>query len=404
MKKLFIDELDVKGKRVLMRVDFNVPLDSEGNIADDTRIRAALDSIKYVLSRGGSLILMSHLGRPKGVDKALSLAPLAKRLSELLGKDVKMAPDSVGPEVKKMAEALGEGEVLLLENLRFHKGETHPEEDPDFAKRLSELADVYVNDAFGTAHRKHSSTYEAAKYFPRAAAAGFLIKKEIENLGNALTNPKRPFYAIIGGVKASTKMGILSALIKKVDGLFICGAMAHTFLRGKGIEIGDSVFEEEFLDTAYQISEECRSRKIKLVLPVDVLAVKEIKEGEEPREFDLTEGGIPKGYRAVDIGPKTIRLFKDQLYDAKTVFWNGPAGIFEIPEFSQGTRSIAEILASLHAATLIGGGDSVSAVKSLGFQDKVTHMSTGGGASLEFIENGTLAGIEILTDSVKEKV
>ncbi len=400
MEKLLIDELDMKGKKVLMRVDFNVPLNDRGGISDDTRIKEALPSIQYVLDHGKSLILMSHLGRPKGKEERFTLKPCAKRLSELLGKEVKMAPDCVGGEVVKMAQNLKQGDVLLLENLRFHQAETKPESDPDFAKNLSCLADIYVNDAFGTAHRKHSSTYEVAKYFQGSAAAGYLMKKEIDNLGKVLNNPAHPFYAIIGGVKISTKIGVISSLLEKVDGLLICGAMAHTFLKGKGIAIGDSLYEEEYLDTAFQIMEECREKKIKLILPVDVLAVREIKEKQQPVAFDLTEGGVASGYQAVDIGPKTIKLYKDSLSDAKTVLWNGPAGIFEIPEFSEGTRAVAEILGSLRAETLVGGGDSVSAVSSLGLAGKMTHISTGGGAALEFIQNGTLPGIEVLTDKV----
>jgi phosphoglycerate kinase len=404
MEKLLIDEVDLKGKKVLMRVDFNVPMDDEGKITDDTRIRAALPSIKYVLEQGGSLILMSHLGRPDGKEEKYSLRPCAERLSELIERKVKLAPDCIGSEVEEMAGNLQEGDVLLLENLRFHKSETKPASDPGFAKSLSSLADVFVNDAFGTAHRKHSSTYEVAKYFPDAAAAGYLMKKEVDFLGKILSDPDKPFYAIIGGAKVSSKIGVLSSLLEKIDGLFICGAMANTFLKGRGIEIGDSMYEDEYLDKAFEIMEECRKREIKLILPVDLLAVKEIKEGLAPVSFDLTEGGVSIGYKAVDIGPKTVQLYRDHLSNAKTVFWNGPAGIFEIPEFSQGTQAIAEILASLWARTLIGGGDSVSAVASMGLSEKMSHLSTGGGASLEFIESGTLPGIEVLTDKVKQNI
>jgi len=393
MNLLNLQDLDLKNKRVLMRVDFNVPLNSLQEITDDTRIQAALPSIQYVLDQGGSLILMSHLGRPKGEDPDLSLKPCAKRLSEILGQEVRLV--TLGDDLSVLLP----GEVVLLENLRFIGAEKKPEKDPGFAKQLAGLADIYVNDAFGTAHRKHTSTYEVARLFPGKAAAGFLMQKEVEFLSSVIQDPKRPFYAIIGGAKISTKIGVLGALMGKVDGLLICGAMAHTFLKAEGIEIGDSLFEVEAVHQARTILNQGIKTGTFIVLPLDEVVVQQVAEGAKAELVDFQEKGIPTGWKGVDIGPKTLKFYREKLQDAKTVLWNGPAGVFEIAEFSQGTEAIAKILADLSATTIVGGGDSVAALKMLGLSDQMTHISTGGGASLELIEKGTLPGLEALTGS-----
>lgn len=345
------------------------------------------------------MILMSHLGRPK--DKRLpefSLAPCAKRLSELLKKTVQMASDCVGPETEKLARGLKPGQVLLLENLRFHRGEEHPEEDPAFVKQLASLGDVYVNDAFGTAHRAHASTATIAQYFPGRAAAGFLLEKEIRFLGSALLDPKHPFYAIIGGAKISTKIGVLKALISKVDALLIGGGMAYTFFKAQGISIGNSIHEDDLLDQAKEIIRACKAAGKKLLLPVDIVVVSTISNDAKMKTVDSSKG-IPDGLEGVDIGPKTIQLFTQQLKDAATVFWNGPLGVFEQSNFAKGTNAIAKAIASLKATTIVGGGDSIAALQAAGVADKITHISTGGGASLEYIEFGKLPGIEALSDA-----
>ena len=396
--KLSLRDLDLRGKKVLMRVDFNVPLDKNGNITDDTRIVSSIPSIKYVLDHGGSVILMSHLGRPKEKrSPEFSLAPCAKRLSKYLGIDVLMAKDCIGPEVKQQAQALQPGQVMLLENLRFHGAEEHPEEDPSFAKQLAELGDVYVNDAFGTAHRAHSSTATVAQYFPDEAAAGFLMEKEIKFLGSALLNPVRPFHAIIGGAKISSKIGVLQSLIKKVDALYIGGGMAYTFMKAQGIPIGNSIHEDEFLQAARDIVEACKKTNVKLLLPQDIVVADKI-ENDAKSQIVSEDKGIPNGFEGVDIGPKTIATFTAELAKAKTIFWNGPLGVFELTNFAKGTNAIAQVLATLSATTIIGGGDSIAAINKLGLADKMTHMSTGGGASLEYLEFGTLPGIEALTN------
>jgi phosphoglycerate kinase len=396
-RKLSLKDLDVKGKKILMRVDFNVPLDKRGIITDDTRIRASLPSIEYVLDHGGSVILMSHLGRPKEKKAPeFSLAPCAKQLSELLQRPVQMAPDCVGPEVEKLAQNLKPGQVLLLENLRFHKGEEHPEQAPEFAKQLAKLGDVYVDDAFGTAHRAHASTFEVPKYFPDRAAAGFLMEKEIEFLEKLVLHPQRPFCAIIGGSKISTKIGLLRALLKKVDYLLIGGAMTYTFMKARGLSIGDSLYEPEFLEEAKSILAESKSGHAKLLLPVDHVITDNKDETHFTRIIEDKQG-ITKGFKGVDIGPRTIEVFFEALKEASTIFWNGPMGVFEVPKFATGTTAIAEILANSPATTIVGGGDSISALKNAGVEDQITHLSTGGGASLEYIELGTLPGIEVLT-------
>lgn len=399
MRKLSLKDLDVKNKKILMRVDFNVPLDKRGLISDDTRIQASLPSIEYVLDQGGSLILMSHLGRPKGKKAAeFSLAPCAKRLSELLNRPVEMASDCVGPQVESLVKRLHPGDVLLLENLRFHKGEESPEQEPEFANQLAKLGEAYVNDAFATAHRAHASTYNVPKLFKDKAAAGFLMEKEIEFLGNLLLQPKRPFCAVIGGAKISTKIGVLKALLQKVDTLLIGGAMAYTFMKAQGVSIGSSLCEEEFVDEAREILKESQKSRAKLLLPVDHVIAESLEETASTRIVD-NSAGIPEGYRGVDIGPKTIEEFFTPLKKAATVFWNGPMGVFEVAKFATGTTAMAEILANLPATTIVGGGDSIAALQNAGVIDKINHVSTGGGASLEFIEYGTLPGIETLTDA-----
>lgn len=403
MDKLSIRDLDVQGKKVLIRVDFNVPLEN-GQMTDDTRIRASLPTIQYVLGHGGIVILMSHLGRPKnGPDSSLSLSICAQRLSELLGKPVKMAPDCRGPVVEKMVQNLQPGEVLLLENLRFHKGEERPREEPEFVSALAKLGDVYINDAFGTAHRAHASTAEIAQFFPGQAAAGFLVEKEIEYLGGALLEPKRPFYAILGGAKISTKFKVIETLMKKADILFIGGAMAYTFLKAEGVPIGGSLYEEEFIPIARQIMEVGSLSRCRLVLPVDVVAVSRIDPNVKRHVYSVLQG-IPNGLIGVDIGPETVIKFAEELEGAATVFWNGPLGVFECPPFAKGTQEIAGVLSRLSATTIIGGGDTIAAIEETGLAEKFSHISTGGGAALEYIEFGKLPGIEALSDKNLPKV
>lgn len=400
MNKLNIQDLDLKGKKILTRVDFNVPLSPDGAISDDTRIQESLPTIRLILENGGKPILMSHLGRPKnGWDPELSLAPCAKALSKLLNVPVKMANDCVGKEVQALADHLKQGEVLLLENLRFHEAEEHPDTDPHFAEQLASLGDIYVNDAFGTAHRLHSSTAVIAKYFPGKSSCGLLMQKELSFLGNLVTNPKRPFFAIIGGSKISSKIGVLQALIDKVDGLFIGGAMAFTFLKAQGVSIGNSLCEEDLVSTALQLINSCQNKKVPLWLPRDFVAADSISEKANCQFASVTQG-IPSGFQGVDIGPNTILQWRAELQKAGTVFWNGPLGVFEITYFATGTRKIAESLAQLKAVTIVGGGDSVAAVKQIHLDKKFTHLSTGGGASLEFIEHGSLPGVDALSDII----
>ncbi len=397
-QKLSIQNLDLKGKKVLIRVDFNVPLE-KGKITNDTRIRASLPTIQYVLEHEGSPILMSHLGRPKGKPTPeFSLAPCAQRLAALLHQPVKMAPDCVGLDVKHMAQNLQPGEILLLENLRFHEGEEHPEKDPDFAKSLAHLGDVYVNDAFGTAHRAHASTATITQFFPGKAAAGFLIEKEIQYLGTALQNPQRPFYAILGGAKISTKFKVIEALMRQADALFIGGAMAYTFFKAQGIPIGNSLYEDDFLQEARQLLETSSQSQYPLLLPIDIVVARKIEPHAETRLVYVKEG-IPDGFEGVDIGSLTIQMYTKELQKAATVFWNGPLGVFECPPFAKGTNEIAKVLAHLkNATTIIGGGDSVAAIEETGLADQISHISTGGGASLEYIEFGQLPGIDALSD------
>ncbi len=403
VEKLSLKDIPLNQQKVLMRVDFNVPLNAQGQISDDSRIRAALPSIRYVLDQGGALILMSHLGRPKNKPSPeFSLKPCAERLAQLLEKPVIMAPDCIGDNVQALAQGLKSGQILLLENLRFHPGEEHPEEDPDFVKSLAALGSVYVNDAFGTAHRAHASTTLIAEYFPEKAAAGFLLEKEIQFLGSTLIQPQRPFYAIIGGAKISTKIGVLEALAQKADALLIGGAMAYTFYKAKGISIGKSLCEEEYIGKAKDIIRYCQEKQVKLILPVDHVAVAGL-EPQVPLHITETES-IPADLMGVDIGPKTLMLFEHELQKAATVFWNGPLGIFEDPRFAKGTFEMVHVLSRLKCTKIIGGGDSVAAVEATGLGHAMTHLSTGGGAALEYIENGKLPGIEALSaTSHKEK-
>jgi phosphoglycerate kinase len=391
MAKLTIEDLKVAGKRVLMRVDFNVPLKG-GAVTDDTRIEASLPSIRYVLDHGGSLVLMSHLGRPKGgPEDEFRMAPVARRLQELLGRPVKTVGDCVGPEVEQAAKALKPGEVLLLENLRFHAEEEKG--DDAFAQKLARLGDVYVNDAFGTAHRAHASVAGVPKYLQ--AAAGFLMQKELKYLGEALAKPARPFLAILGGAKVSDKIPVIENLLTKVDGLLIGGGMTYTFMRAQGKSIGASILEEDRVAVARDILARAKAKGVELLLPVDHLIAKEVNAGAETR---VVEDEIPAGWKGVDIGPKTAALYSQKVAKAKTVVWNGPMGIFEMEPFAQGTRRVAEALAQADCVSVIGGGDSAAAVAKYGLADRVTHVSTGGGASLEFLEGKELPGVAALTD------
>ena len=393
MNKKTVKDIDLKGKKVFVRCDFNVPMDENGNITDNTRIVAALPTIKYLLEQNCKLILASHLGRPKGEFKPeYSLAPVAKELSKLLGKEVIMAKDVVGEDATSKASSLKEGEILLLENVRFHKEET--ENDTEFSKKLASMAEVFVNDAFGTAHRAHSSTTGIASYLP--AVSGFLIEKELKFLGNAVNNPERPFVAILGGAKVSDKIGVIDSLLEKVDTLMIGGGMAYTFFKAQGYEVGNSICEMDKLDLAKSAMEKAKQKGVKLMLPVDTKIGKEFKADTESRTVKYTE--IPADWEGFDIGAETIKMFSDELRNAKTVIWNGPLGLFEFDQFAIGTNEIAKVLSEIDATTIIGGGDSAAAVKKAGLEDKMTHISTGGGASLEFLEGKKLPGIDALMD------
>jgi phosphoglycerate kinase len=397
MDKLFIEDLNLKGKKVLIRVDFNVPLDENQNITDDIRITSALPTIKRVISEGGSAILMSHLGRPKGErNPKFSLKPAALRLGELLGTDVKFANDCIGEEVKSEVNNLAEGDVLLLENLRFHGEET--QNDPDFAKQLAELGDLYVNDAFGSAHRAHASTEGVTKYFDQCAC-GYLLKKEIDYLGKAISNPQRPFTAILGGAKISGKIDVIQQLMGKVDNLIVGGGMGYTFYKAQGLEIGTSLLEEDKIQLASEILSRAESSGINFLLPVDIRIASEFSN-DSPSEV-VPVDSIPSDKMGLDIGTETIAKFADVIKNSKTVVWNGPMGVFEFDNFAQGTNAIAEALAEATAngaVTIIGGGDSAAAIKKAGLDDKVSHVSTGGGASLEFLEGKILPGVAALTD------
>ncbi len=390
--KMSVKDIDVAGKKVLVRCDFNVPL-KEGVITNDKRIVAALPTIKYLKENGAKVILCSHLGRPKGEWlPEFSLAPVAKRLSELLECEVRMSKDVIGEDAKDISATLKEGEVALLENVRYYKEET--KNAPEFAKELASLAEIYVNDAFGTAHRAHASTTGVADYIP--AVCGFLIQKEIDVMGKALDNPVRPFAAVLGGAKVSDKIGVITNLLEKVDTLIIGGAMAYTFLKAEGHNVGISLCEEDKLELASELLAKAKEKGVSLLLPVDHIAADKFDENAEPVAVEGKD--IPDGLMGMDIGPKSVELFKEAVKNAKTVIWNGPMGVFEFKNFAGGTFAVAEAIAETDCISIIGGGDSVAAVTKLGFADKMTHISTGGGASLEFLEGLELPGIAALNE------
>ena len=393
MNKKTVKDIDVKGKKVLVRCDFNVPLNADRKITDETRINAALPTIKYLLDEGAAVILCSHLGRPKGkFNPDFSLAPVAESLSEKLGFEVKLAKDVIGEDAQKRAAEVKPGQAILLENVRFHAEEEA--NDPDFAKKLADLAEIYVSDAFGTVHRAHASTAGVAAYLP--AVAGFLIGKELDFLGNAVENPVRPFVAILGGAKVKDKIGVITNLLKKVDTLIIGGGMAYTFQKALGGEIGNSLLDEERIGLAQDLIKTAEEKGVKLLLPVDNVIANDF---DNPTDIKVVAcGEIPAGYQGLDIGPKTIELFSDAVKSAKTVVWNGPMGVFEKPEFAKGTLAVATAMAESDAVTIIGGGDSAAAVTQMGLADRMSHISTGGGASLEFLEGKELPGVACLLD------
>jgi len=394
LEKMTVKDLDLKGKRIFCRVDFNVPLDDQGRITDDTRIVASLPTLRHIIEQGGRLILASHLGRPKAApNPKYSLAPVAPHLAQLLGKPVTMAKDCIGAEVEQLAAGLQDGDVLLLENVRFHAGEE--KNDPGFCRQLADLADLYVNDAFGTAHRAHASTEGVARLLS-PAVAGFLMEKEIRYLGGALSRPRRPFVAVLGGAKVSDKILVIENLLAKVDALVIGGGMAYTFLKAQGYEIGKSLLEVDKLELAKDLLHKAESRGIRLLLPLDHVIAREFKADAEHRVCGNTD--FPGDWMGLDIGPRTAALFADILKGAGTVVWNGPMGVFEFPAFAAGTFAVARALAESDALSIIGGGDSVAAVNQSGLDDRMTHISTGGGASLEFLEGKELPGIAALTD------
>lgn len=392
-----LKEADLKGKKVLIRADLNVPLDDSFKITDDTRIRAAVPTIKYLMSNGARVILSSHLGRPKGVTPKYSLKPLVPRLSELLGLEVKMAGDCIGPEVEKLVAELPEGGVLLLENVRFYKEEE--KNDPDFAKKLASLADLYVNDAFGTAHRAHASTEGVTKYL-KPSVAGFLMQKELDYLVGAVSNPKKPFAAIVGGSKVSSKIGVIESLLKKVNILVLGGGMIFTFYKAQGLKVGSSLVEEDKLELATSLLEKAKSLGVSLLLPSDVVIAD--KFAADANSKVVPANSIPDGWMGLDIGPDSIKSFSESLDTTQTVIWNGPMGVFEFEKFAAGTEAIAKKLAELSGkgvTTIIGGGDSVAAVEKVGLADKMSHISTGGGASLELLEGKPLPGVLALNDA-----
>ena len=393
MNKKTVRDIDVTGKKVLVRCDFNVPQDENGNITDNRRIVSVLDTIKYLIENNAKVILCSHLGRPKGeVKKEFSLAPVAEELSKLLGKEVKLAEDIVGESAKTLSNNMKEGDVILLENVRFDAREE--KNDEEFSKELASLAEVYVNDAFGTAHRAHSSTAGVAKFLP--AVSGFLIEKEINFMGKALENPERPFVAILGGRKVSDKIGVIEALLEKVDTLMIGGAMAYTFFKSMGYDVGNSICELDKLELAQSLIQKAKEKNVKFMIPVDTKVGKEFAKDTESKTVKYTE--IPDGWEGFDIGAETIKLYEEEVKKAKTVIWNGPVGLFEFDQFAIGTNAMANALAETDAVTIIGGGDSAAAIEKAGLSSKMTHISTGGGASLEFLEGKKLPGIECLLD------
>ncbi len=397
LNKKTIRDIQAKGKRVLVRCDFNVPLDENLNITDETRIDGALPTIKYLVDMGAKVILCSHLGKPKGEAVAkLSLAPVAKKLSKKLGKEVIFAADNnvVGENAKKAVSEMNDGDVVLLENTRYRAEETKNVEA--FSKELASLADIFVNDAFGTAHRAHCSTVGVTEFIEGDCVCGFLIEKEIEFLGNAVDNPVRPLVAILGGSKVSSKISVINNLLEKVDTLIIGGGMAYTFMKAQGEEVGDSLLEEDYLSYANEMVAKAEEKGVKLLLPVDTVVATDF--ANDAQHKTVGRGQIEAGWQGLDIGEKTIELYKDAIKDAKTVVWNGPMGVFEMPTFAKGTNAIAEALAQIDATTIIGGGDSVAAVNQAGLGDKMSHISTGGGASLEFLEGKELPGIVALND------
>lgn len=394
-----LQDLDVRNKRVLVRVDFNVPLDKTGKITDDTRLRESLPTIRYILEKGGSAILMSHLGRPKGKpDPQYSLKVCASHLSALLGKPVLFHTDCVDEVAVNLSRTLKPGQVLLLENLRFHPEEENPEKDPSFTEKLASLGDLYVNDAFGTAHRAHASTAAVAKFFPGKRAAGLLLQKEIEQLSSLLSSPQHPFYAIIGGSKISSKIGVLQSLLGKADGLFIGGGMAYTFLSALDKKIGASLVEPAMIEKAKAFLASCQKQSVSVFLPEDHVIADTFSNDAQKKVVSADEG-IPEKWQGMDVGPKTLATWEKALAKAKTIFWNGPVGVFEFSHFAQGTHALALFLANLDCVKVIGGGDSVAAVSALGLEQKFTHVSTGGGAALAFIEFGRLPGIDALNPS-----
>ncbi|PEJ58280.1 MULTISPECIES: phosphoglycerate kinase [unclassified Bacillus (in: firmicutes)] len=392
MNKKSLHDIDVKGKRVFCRVDFNVPM-ANGEVTDDTRIRAALPTIQYLIENGAKVILASHLGRPKGqVNEDLRLNAVAQRLSEKLGKNVIKTDEAYGPKVQEEISKMNEGDVLLLENVRFYPGEE--KNDDALAKEFAALADVYVNDAFGAAHRAHATTAGIAKYIP--AVAGFLMEKEINVLGKALSNPERPFTAIIGGAKVRDKIGVIENLLEKVDNLIIGGGLAYTFLKAKGYEIGKSLLEEDKIDLANEFMQKAEAKGVKFYMPIDAIIADKFGEDANTQEVDIDS--IPADWEALDIGPKTTALYADVIKSSKLVIWNGPMGVFEIDKFAQGTIGVAQALADSDAYSIIGGGDSAAAAEKFGLADKMSHISTGGGASLEFMEGKELPGVALLND------
>ncbi len=399
MNKMTVKDVDVRGKRVLVRVDFNVPLDEKtGEITDDNRVRAALPTIKYLIERGAKVILMSHLGRPKGkVVVGMRLGVAARRLSQLLEQPVAMAPDCIGPDVENMVAAMKAGDVLMLENLRFHAEEEAG--DTSFARALARLGDVLVNDAFGAAHRAHASVSVITGYLP--AVAGFLMEKEVANLGQILGNPTRPFAALLGGAKISDKVSMLQNIMGKVDSVMVGGGMAATFLKARSYEVGRSLLEMDMLETANRLMERAQKQKVNLMLPVDVVVADEVSDEAKTEVFPVEK--IPKEKKIVDMGPKTINNFGRELRKCKTVFWNGPVGIFEVPRFARGTQELAKLLAGLKAMTVIGGGSTAEAVIAMGLADKMAFVSTGGGASLEFLSGEKLPGVEALPDKKRPR-
>lgn len=394
IRKKTLRDIEVKGKRALVRVDYNVPLNSSGEVADDTRIRATLPTLKYLIGQEAKAILISHLGRPKGqVDPAVRLDPIARSLSSLLGQEVKKVDKTVTEEVKKAVSELKEGEVLLLENIRFNPGETA--NDPEFARQLASLADIYVNDAFGTAHRVHASTVGVTTFLP--SVAGFLLEAELKNLSQLLENPTPPFCAVLGGNKVSDKIGVIKSFLKLVDCLILGGGMCFTFLKARGFSIGDSIVQEDFVEQAKALLEEASSNGCQILLPFDVIIAREISPGAETKVVQVKDG-IPDGWRGLDIGPVTADKYSEIIKSAKTVFWNGPMGVFEIEAFANGTRKICQALVANEGVTIVGGGDSDAALRRFASEDEVTFVSTGGGACLKFLEGTSLPGVEALDD------